>query len=159
AQAAKQRDQLDERPELGLAARLERAPTEHPSLDQIGMNRAGLPEREVALVDRAHAARAKAQLTGLGRAREQLEGGGRGLLVKRSIDAVVDQDRETNFAQGGAQLSRERAPIGRPAREPLREVAGANAKLLVEPLDFGGGGFGELVLLQLVDLLVVGEVA
>jgi len=56
AQAAKQRDQLDERPELGLAARLERAPAEHPSLDQIGMNRAGLPEREVALVDRAHAA-------------------------------------------------------------------------------------------------------
>ena len=47
-------------PEVGLAVRrvaveVERTPTEHPALDQVGVNVARLLDREVALVDRAEA--------------------------------------------------------------------------------------------------------
>ena len=147
-------------PEVFLAVRrivveVERTPAEHPALDQVGVDVAGLLDREVPLVDRAEAARAVAKLLlerGLG---EQLEDPRVGLVVEGDVDAVSLEDCEAQAAQRIAQLAGERLLVGLISVEEPAEVAGRDAGLLVEGL--GVVRLGEVVLLPLVDLVVPAE--
>jgi hypothetical protein len=139
----------------GVAVEVERAPAEDPALDQVGVDAAGLLDREVPLVDRAEATRAVAQLLLERGPGEQLEDPRVGLVVQGDVHTVPLEDGEAQAAQRIAQLAGEGLLVGLVAVEEPAEVAGRDAGLLVERL--GVVRLGEVVLLPLVDLVVPAE--
>ncbi len=78
-----------------------------------------------------------------------------GVVEQRGINAVVDQDGETNLFHGLAELVGEGLLPCLVAAPPIRHVADADLEVLVELLALGG--LGQPVALVLVDLLVAPE--
>src|SRR5262249_28747473 len=78
-----------------------------------------------------------------------------GLVVQRGVDAMTLEDGEAEAAQRITQLDGEGPLVGLVAVEHSAEVAGGNARLLVEGL--GVVRLCEVVFLGLLDLVVPAE--
>ena len=142
-------------PESRIAVQVERAAAEDPAFDQVGMDAARLLDGKVSLVDRAVPLRAEAQLVGRASVGEELLGLLLGVPVERGTDAVALEDGEAQRSERRAQLARERLPVRFVSVQEPAQVAGLDARLVVEcflmlPL-------GQVVLLFLVDLVVADE--
>src|SRR5262249_61117134 len=77
-----------------------------------------------------------------------------GLAVERGADAVALEDGEADRAERRAQLAREVLPVRLGSLQDLADVAGLDARLVVER--FLMPPFGQVVLLLLVHLVVAG---
>ena len=141
--------------EGGIAVQVEGAAAEDPAFHQIRVDAAGLLDGKVSLVDRAVAPGAEAQLVGQGRAGEELLRPRLGLAVERGVDAVALENGEADGAQRAAQVGREGLPVGLASVQEPADVAGADARFLVER--FLVARFGKVVLLLLLHLVVADE--
>ena len=102
---------------VALLRNIERAPAPHPALDQVGMDVARLLDREIALVDRAVALRAKAHLVGQRRRRRTARARRRASSsYSAGIDAVPGQHREADLLERAGELLRRTAPCPRHRR-------------------------------------------
>src|SRR5471030_90657 len=119
------------------------------------MNAARLFDGKVPLIHRAKALRAEAQFLFQAHAGEHLGGARFGFAVKRRIDAVAFQDGEANLLQRPAQLAREGLLVGFAPAQEAADIAGLDARLLVER--FLMAAFGQMIFLLLVHLVVVDE--
>ena len=138
-----------------IAVQVEGAAAEDPAFDEVGMDAARLLDGKVSLVDRAVPPRAEAELVVQAGASEELRGPLLGLAVERGTDAVAFEDGEAQRSQRRAQVARERSPVRLVSVQEPAQVAGLDARLVVEcflmlPL-------GQVVLLLLVDLVVADE--
>src|SRR5881628_347022 len=121
------------------------------------MNVARLFDREVALVDRAVARRAEAELLFDCRAREDFGGLAGGLFVEPGIHAVAFEDRKPDLAKRRSKLVDKLPFLAISAPQKLPDVAGPDSERFIERL--GIGRFGEAVLLLFLHLVETDEVA
>ena len=99
---------------------------------------------------------AEAELVGKAGAGEELLGPLLGLAVERGADAVALEDGEADRAERPAQLAREVLLVLFVSVQEPADVAGLDARLVVER--FLMPAFGQVVFLLLVHLVVADEV-
>src|SRR5690348_6782089 len=109
---------------IPLLRYVERTPTPHPTLDKVGMDVAGLLDREISLVDRSVPFRAKAHLFCERGRREQIERQLFHLIVEPRIDPVAGEDGKTDLLQRRRESLGEARLLSGVATKELAKVEG-----------------------------------
>ena len=129
--------------------------TPDPSLDKVRVDFAGFLYREVPLAHRAVPPGAKTHFVFQGRRREQRFRLFIHLIVKRWIDAVVNQYRESDLLDGGAEFLGERLPVILIAVQITTEIERLD---FIVRIEFICVALGKSICVALLNLVVSNEV-